>query len=98
LGIAPGHACYRCYFERPPDARLLHTCETIGVLGPAAGVMGAWMTGVAWGLHTDPSAHAGKLHALDLRTLRPQQLHAPPREGCDGCHAVQPLSPVGPPP
>ncbi len=85
LGVARGHACYRCYFERPPDSRLAPACETVGVLGPAAGVMGGWMAGVAWGLGAAPSAHAGKLHAVDLRTLRPRVLRAHPRAGCPGC-------------
>ena len=79
LGVSPGQACYRCYFEEPPDSRLAPACETVGVLGPAAGLMGGWMTGVAWGLRADPPSHAGKLHAVDLRSFHPRMLRAPPR-------------------
>ncbi len=85
LGVAPGQACYRCYFEEPPDPHLAPACETVGVLGPAAGLMGGWMTGVAWGLHADPPAHAGKLHAVDLRSLQPRMLRARPRADCPSC-------------
>jgi len=37
----PGAACYRCLFPEPPAERHLQTCSTVGVLGPAVGIMGS---------------------------------------------------------
>lgn len=36
----PGSACYRCLFPSPPPENEVETCSTVGVLGPAVGVMG----------------------------------------------------------
>ena len=42
MGVAPpGTACLRCVFPEPPGAGELPTCDTAGVLGPAAAVVGA---------------------------------------------------------
>ena len=42
MAIQPGKtACLRCIFPQPPKADDLPTCDTAGVLGPAAGVVGA---------------------------------------------------------
>ena len=35
----PGDACLRCVFPEPPSAAELPTCDTSGVLGPAAGLV-----------------------------------------------------------
>ena len=85
LGVAPGRACYRCYFEAPPPRNLAPSCATAGVLGAAAGVMGAWMAAVGHGLRSDPQVHGGRLYAMDLVRLRPQVLHSAPRERCPAC-------------
>lgn len=37
-GVLP---CYRCIYPAPPDPNLVPRCDTVGVLGPVAGVMGA---------------------------------------------------------
>lgn len=36
-GVLP---CYRCIFPAQPDPNLVPRCDTVGVLGPVAGVMG----------------------------------------------------------
>jgi molybdopterin-synthase adenylyltransferase len=38
LGI--GHPCYRCLFREPPPPDLVPRCETAGILGAVAGVLG----------------------------------------------------------
>jgi adenylyltransferase/sulfurtransferase len=63
--------CLRCIFPNPPDARELATCDTAGVLGPVATVVGA-MQALA-GLKIlcgNPAAAAGALISFDLWTNR----------------------------
>ena len=38
--LGPPHPCYRCLFREPPPAELVPRCETAGILGAVAGVMG----------------------------------------------------------
>ncbi len=38
--LGAGHPCYRCLFREPPPADLVPRCETAGILGAVAGVMG----------------------------------------------------------
>ena len=40
-GHLPGFPCYRCLFAEPPPPNTVRTCSETGVLGAAAGVMGA---------------------------------------------------------
>jgi molybdopterin-synthase adenylyltransferase len=46
--IWPGRTgCLRCVFPDPPRAEELATCDTAGVLGPAAVVVGGWQAAMA---------------------------------------------------
>src|SRR5260370_42552429 len=38
--LAPGHPCYRCLFRDPSPPDLVPRCETAGILGAVAGVLG----------------------------------------------------------
>jgi adenylyltransferase/sulfurtransferase len=38
--LGDGHPCYRCLFRAPPPPDLVPRCETAGILGAVAGVMG----------------------------------------------------------
>jgi molybdopterin/thiamine biosynthesis adenylyltransferase len=38
--LGTGHPCYRCLFREPPPPDLVPRCETAGILGAVAGVMG----------------------------------------------------------
>jgi len=38
--LGPPHPCYRCLFPSPPPPDLVPRCETAGILGAVAGVMG----------------------------------------------------------
>lgn len=40
-GHLPGLPCYRCLFAEPPPPNTVRSCSETGVLGAAAGVMGA---------------------------------------------------------
>ncbi|MBO0738753.1 MAG: molybdopterin-synthase adenylyltransferase MoeB [Alphaproteobacteria bacterium] len=38
--LGQGHPCYRCLFRDPPPPELVPRCETAGILGAVAGVLG----------------------------------------------------------
>jgi len=38
--LGAGHPCYRCLFRDPPPPDLVPRCETAGILGAIAGVLG----------------------------------------------------------
>jgi adenylyltransferase/sulfurtransferase len=38
--LGAGHPCYRCLFREPPPPDLIPRCETAGILGAVAGVVG----------------------------------------------------------
>ena len=38
--LGPPHPCYRCLFREPPPPDLIPRCDTAGILGAVAGVMG----------------------------------------------------------
>jgi molybdopterin-synthase adenylyltransferase len=38
--LGPPHPCYRCLFPEPPPADTVPRCETAGILGAVAGVIG----------------------------------------------------------
>jgi len=38
--LGAGHPCYRCLFREPPPPDLVPRCETAGILGAIAGVLG----------------------------------------------------------
>jgi molybdopterin/thiamine biosynthesis adenylyltransferase len=47
-GIWPNRtACLRCVFPEPPNANELPTCDTAGVLGPAATIVGGFQAAMA---------------------------------------------------
>ena len=40
--FAPGGPCYRCLYPVAADESSVNRCDTIGVFGPLAGVLGCW--------------------------------------------------------
>jgi molybdopterin/thiamine biosynthesis adenylyltransferase len=38
--LGAGHPCYRCLFREPPPPDMVPRCETAGILGAVAGVLG----------------------------------------------------------
>ncbi len=86
--VVRGHACLRCMFEAPPPPELQESCSAVGVMGPAAGLLGYWMAHLAVALH-NTAAVAGELWAIDTRTLAPQVLRPRPRAGCPACAGAQ---------
>lgn len=89
---ARGAPCYRCVFEDlPPGAA--QNCETVGVLGPMVGVVGALQADLALALldgrrgggRADDDDVRGTLVSYDAKTdvLRRVRMHA--RADCAAC-------------
>lgn len=86
LAVLPGRsACYRCVFEAPPSGEA-ETCEAAGVLGAAAGVVGALMAVEAQKilLGIGPAA-GGSMRVLDLLAGTERAVPWPRRPGCAAC-------------
>jgi len=92
LAIVPGRtACLRCLIPEPPAAGSLPTCDTAGIIGPAAVVVGAVEAAEAIKLVVGaPEAASNRLLVCDLwsniwRTVDLAPLVA---AGCPTCRAA----------
>jgi adenylyltransferase/sulfurtransferase len=85
-GDAP---CYRCLHPAPPAPDSIPSCAEAGVLGPAAGVIGAWMAleAIRAVAGLGPGAPEGLLH-LDLGSWLTQRVRVPRRPDCAACGAA----------
>ena len=82
MTIVPGKtACLRCVFPQPPSGDRLPTCDTAGVLGPAAQIVGSLQAAAAIRYLVDGQfetallsfdAWLGRFHSLDLSDARRQ--------------------------
>ncbi len=81
-GTGDAPACYRCIFESPPVAA--PTCAGVGVIGAAAGHIGALMAQLAWALATDREV-SGRLYTVDFRSLETRSLAPAKRPDCEAC-------------
>jgi adenylyltransferase/sulfurtransferase len=71
LSIRPGNGpCLRCIFPDPPHPGELPTCDTAGVLGPAAAVVGAMQAAAAIKLLVGAVEGLDQMIVLDLWTNR----------------------------
>jgi adenylyltransferase/sulfurtransferase len=86
MTILPGvFACLRCVFPQAPDPTTLPTCDTAGVLGPAAAVVGALqateairvLTGQAMPAFVTLDVWESEFRALSLADAK--------REDCPAC-------------
>jgi len=89
LTVLPGTtACLRCLVPEPPPPGTLPTCDTAGIIGPAALVVGAVQAAEAIKLLVgDAKATAGRMLACDLWTSqwRVVDLAALAAAGCPTC-------------
>ncbi len=87
LTIIPGEtACLRCLFPDPPSAGSVPTCDTVGVLGPAAALIGALQAAEAIKLLVGAwSACNRTLITVDLWTLEIARVTAQRRADCPAC-------------
>ncbi len=81
-----GYPCYRCLFPQPPDPSLVPRCDTVGIFGAVAGVMGTLqavealkeLLGLGTGL-------AGKLLLFDALDQTFRKIAAKRDPGCPLC-------------
>jgi molybdopterin-synthase adenylyltransferase len=89
LTVIPGKtACLRCLVPEPPPPGTLPTCDTAGIIGPAALVVGAVQAAEAIKLLVgDAEATAGRMLACDLWSFqwRVIDLAALATAGCPTC-------------
>ena len=88
LAIRPNHGpCLRCIFPTPPLAGELPTCDTAGVLGPAAAVVGAMQSASAIKLLVGADDGLDEMVVLDLWTNRIRTIDttAARRPDCPTC-------------
>ncbi len=88
MGISPGHTpCLRCIWPDPPTPGSLPTCDTAGVLGPAAGAVAAIQAGVGLRLLIEPDGFHPALLALELWDMRTRRIDLADsrRDDCPAC-------------
>lgn len=93
LAILPGEtACLRCLVPEPPAPGELPTCQTAGILGPAAMVVGAVQAAeaiklLAVDIHERAALVAGRMLVFDLwqSQWRTVDLTALAADGCPTC-------------
>lgn len=91
LTVIPGQtACLRCLVPEPPPPGTLPTCDTAGIIGPAALVVGAVQAAEAIKLLTgEAKATAGRMLACDLWAFQWRVVDLAPlaAAGCPTCRA-----------
>ncbi len=90
LTVLPGRtACLRCLVPDPPPPGTLPTCETAGILGSAAMVVGAVQAAEAIKLLAGATETAGRMLAFDLWSSEWRTLDLAPLAvaGCPTCRA-----------
>jgi molybdopterin/thiamine biosynthesis adenylyltransferase len=88
MGIWPGKtACLRCLYPTPPNTHELPTCDTAGVLGPAATATGALQAALALRFIVEGPPGTASLTALDVWTHKfgGLQSAAAPQPDCPCC-------------
>ncbi|MEZ5988020.1 MAG: ThiF family adenylyltransferase [Planctomycetota bacterium] len=83
-----GRSCLRCLFPEPPPAGSTETCETAGILPPAAALATALQGALALALLTRPGEPpAPRLYMADVADLEPRAMRLPERpvQGCAVC-------------
>jgi adenylyltransferase/sulfurtransferase len=87
LTVLPGRGpCYRCIFEGPPPENCVETCEQAGVIGPAAGAIGAFQAVEAIKILAGVGEPlAGRMLAVDFLAGKVREIAWSRRPGCASC-------------
>lgn len=84
--LGPPHPCYRCLFREAPPPDLIPRCETAGILGAVAGVMGTLQaTEVLKELLGIGESLSGTLLLYDALGTRFQRVRIPRDPTCPTC-------------
>jgi len=84
--LGPPHPCYRCLFREPPPPDLVPRCETAGILGAVAGVMGTLQaTEVLKELLGIGKSLSGTLLLYDALRASFHRVRIPRDPGCPTC-------------
>ena len=84
--LGPPHPCYRCLFREAPPPDLIPRCETAGILGAVAGVMGTLQaTEVLKELLGIGESLSGTLLLYDALGTRFQRVRIPRDPACPTC-------------
>jgi len=84
----PGRSCLRCMFPSPPPAETVQTCDTAGIIPPAAAYVAALQTALAIAILGRPDEPPGpRLFTADLRALDMRDIKLPDEPGktCAAC-------------
>jgi adenylyltransferase/sulfurtransferase len=80
------HPCYRCLFPEEPPADLIPRCETAGIFGAVAGVMGSLQaTEVLKEALSLGDSLSGQLLIYDGLSTTFRKIHVKRRIGCPSC-------------
>lgn len=86
LSVLPGGPCYRCLFEAPPPPGEVVSCQEAGVLGAAAGLVGALQAAEALKILLGRGRPlSGRLLDIDLERFKVREVFYPKNPGCTGC-------------
>ncbi|MDF1748043.1 MAG: molybdopterin-synthase adenylyltransferase MoeB [Alphaproteobacteria bacterium] len=81
-----GGPCYRCLFPEPPDPELVPRCDTVGIFGAIAGVMGSLQaTEVLKELLGLGTSMAGQLLLFDALDQTFCKIKVPKNPDCPTC-------------
>lgn len=80
----PGSPCYECLYQ-PIEEGQGETCEGLGVLAPAPGVIGSIQATEALMLLLGLPTLVGQLLLVDLKQMDFRKIRLPKREGCLVC-------------
>jgi molybdopterin/thiamine biosynthesis adenylyltransferase len=88
--LGPPHPCYRCLFREPPPPDLVPRCETAGILGAIAGVIGTLQaTEVLKELLGLGESLSGQLLMYDARRADFHKIKLPRDPDCPTCGGIQ---------
>ncbi|MFQ5507333.1 MAG: ThiF family adenylyltransferase, partial [Planctomycetota bacterium] len=88
--FVPGSSCMRCLVPEPPPAESTQTCETSGIIPPAAAFVAGLQSAIAMRLVGRPDdVLEPRLFTADLRTMKIRDMKLPgvPVAGCESCEA-----------
>lgn len=87
LVVGPsGRPCLRCLFEELPPEGTVPSCQTVGVLGAACGVVGSWLAHACVRVLVDDVPFMpGRFTTFDLQRGRVMSLAFDARSTCASC-------------